>query len=63
VLGPLIENTTNQAALPLFVSLFPTHTSRACKREKGEIARGRNGVMVGNKSKGECQFLCFFGAS
>jgi len=49
-------------ARKLSVSLCPTHTARARKRERGEIARGSNPAMVGDKSKGECRFLCFYGA-
>jgi len=59
---PTAKNATDQAALPLSVSLSPMHTVRAHKREKGETARGRNRAMVADKSKGKGQFLCFYGA-
>jgi len=56
------KNAIDQAALQLSVSLSPMQTARAHMREKGKTTRGRNGAMVGDKSKGECQFLCFYGA-
>jgi len=58
----MAKNATDQAALSLSVSLSPMHTTRARRKERGETTRGHNGVMVGDKSKGECQFLCFYGA-
>jgi hypothetical protein len=58
----MAKNATDQAVLPISVSLSPTHTARARKRERGETTRGHNGAMVGDKSEGECQFLCFYDA-
>jgi hypothetical protein len=58
----MAKNAIDQAALMLSVSLFPMHIARTHKRERGETTRGHNGAMVGDKSKGECQFLCFYGA-
>jgi len=58
---PTAKNATNQVVLPLSISLSPTHTMRAHK-ESWETASGRNGAMVGDKSEGECQFLCFYNA-
>jgi len=59
---PTAKNATDQAALSLSVARFPTHTVKAHKRERGESAKGHDGAMVGDKSKGACQFLCFYGA-
>jgi hypothetical protein len=58
----MAKNATDQAVLLLSVSLSPTHTARARKRERGETSRGCNEAMVGDKSKGECQFFYFYGA-